>query len=355
MTTPSTTPRSPSPAAPGPAAPPPAHRVPAGGPAPVPPAPLRTPGTTPAVPTTAARMATPRSVPIGGAPAGPPGAPGAPGTPSIAVADALFLRELVQDRSAIVLDTTKEYLLVTRLEPIMRAERIATMAGLVEALRKAPRGRLESMVIDAMTTNETSFFRDVHPFHAFADVLVPEILQKSQTLSVWCAAASSGQEPYTVILSLIDKYPDLMKGGRFRMVATDLSPSMISRVKEGRYTQLEVNRGLPAKYLTRFFTQQGQDWVVKQELRSLIESRTLNLVENWPSMPRCDVVFLRNVLIYFAPDVKRKILERIRRDILKPGGFLFLGSSETTLNIDSAYVRREVGRTFVYQTPDRLA
>ncbi len=126
---------------------------------------------------------------------------------------------------------------------------------------------------------------------------------------------------------------------------------MVARTKEGRYSQLEVNRGLPAKYLMRFFTQQGQDWVIKQELRSMIEARTLNLVEAWSGLPRCDVVFLRNVLIYFSPDVKKRILERIRRDVLKPGGFLFLGSSETTLNIDSAYLRREVGRTFVYQAP----
>ena len=134
---------------------------------------------------------------------------------------------------------------------------------------------------------------------------------------------------------------------QFQQMTSDL----LERTKAGRYSQLEVNRGLPAKRLVRFFQQDGQDWVADRSLRSMIDTRLLNLIEPWMGLPRCDVVFLRNVLIYFSTDVKRMILERIRKDVLKPGGFLFLGSSETTMNIDSNYQRRQVGASIVYQAP----
>ncbi len=170
----------------------------------------------PGAPPIPSRMAVPRSIPLGGAPGSgaTPSAGSSPSAGSIAASDAQFLRELVLDRSAIVLDPSKEYLLTTRLEPIARAERLPDLAALVDQLRRAPRGRLEMLVIDAMTTNETSFFRDVHPFQVFADVLVPEILNSSQTLTMWCGASSSGQEPYTILLSLVDRHPDLLRGGR---------------------------------------------------------------------------------------------------------------------------------------------
>jgi chemotaxis protein methyltransferase CheR len=268
-------------------------------------------------------------------------------------ADFAYLRQVVRDRSAIVLDESKDYLVENRLRPIMREHKVDSLRGVVERMRREPHGALASAVIDAMTTNETSWFRDIHPFNSLPDV-VGEILTTKPAgapLTVWCAASSSGQEPYTIAMVINEKYPELAAGRRLRIVATDLSPTMVQRTKSGRYTQFEVNRGLPARYLVRYFQQDGKDWVISREIRNLVEARELNLVESWGGLPRCDLVMIRNVLIYFSVDTKRSILGRIRKDVLAPGGFLFLGASETTLNVDDAYVRRDFGKSICYQAP----
>lgn len=273
---------------------------------------------------------------------------------AMAPADVMFLRSLVLERSAIVLDDSKHYLLASRLDPLVRQEKLASIADLVANLRKAPRGRLEQLVIEAMTTNETSFFRDIHPFNALVESIIPEILATrgiSGGLTIWCGASSSGQEPYSIALTVADKFPELLSTGRLRILATDIAPSMVERTRSGRFTQLEVNRGLPARQLIRFFQQDGNDWVANRELRQVMDARVLNLIAPWMNMPKCDIVFLRNVLIYFNPETKRAILERIRKDVLRPGGHLFLGSSETTLNIDNAWIRNSVGRSISYIAP----
>lgn len=265
--------------------------------------------------------------------------------------DFQFLTVLIKQRSAIDLDSSKQYLLTSRLSNVVREERLASLAELVDKVRRAPRGTLESKVIDAMTTNETSFFRDAHPFTALTDSILPEVLKKSpgNQINIWCGACSSGQEPYSIALSVLDKAPDLIVTRRLRIVATDLSPTMVDRTNAGKFSQLEVNRGLPARLLVKNFSQDGRDWVASRELRAVIEARTLNLIESWIGLPRCEVVFLRNVLIYFDAPTKRQILERIRKEVLKPGGYLFLGSSETTLNIDNGYKRVEFGKSICYQ------
>lgn len=148
---------------------------------------------------------------------------------------------------------------------------------------------------------------------------------------------------------MLDKFPDLMVTRRLRIVATDLSPTMVQRTAAGRFSQLEVNRGMPARLLVKNFSQDGRDWVASKELRGVIDAKPLNLIEAWNGVPRCDVVFLRNVLIYFDTTTKRQILEKIRKEVLKPGGHLFLGSSETTLNIDAGYKRVEFGKSICYQ------
>lgn len=267
--------------------------------------------------------------------------------------DILFLRALIKERSAIELDASKGYLLTSRLAPLAREERIASVTELVDRVRRAPRGRLESRLVEAMTTNETSFFRDSHPFVTLVDDLIPSIARgpAPAPVTIWCAACSSGQEPYSIAIAVHDRHPDLFAAKRLRIVATDLSPQMVERTKSGKYTQLEVNRGLPARQMVRFFDQQGRDWVAKPELRSVIDAKVLNLIDSWVGVPRCDVVFMRNVLIYFAPADKKRILERVRREVLKPGGYLFLGSSETTLGLDAEFTRRDFGKTICYQAP----
>ena len=276
------------------------------------------------------------------------------GADALSSADVTFLQAVVLERSAIVLHETKQYLLVSRLDPIVRAEKIGSIADLVTALRRDPRGRLESLVIEAMTTNETSFFRDIHPFTAMADEIIPEILAErgpANGLTIWCGASSSGQEPYSLAIMIADKFPSLISTNRLRIIATDIAPGMVERTRAGRFTQLEVNRGLPVRQLVQFFQQNGNEWVANPEIRKVMDTRVVNLIAPWQAMPKCDIVFLRNVLIYFSVETKRMILERIRREVLRPGGHLFLGSSETTLNIDNAWTRRGVGRSISYNSP----
>lgn len=271
----------------------------------------------------------------------------------LAPEDFAYLRDMVRRDSAIELEDGKEYLVTTRLSPLVRATGLGTIAELVNTLRREPLSSLRGEVIDAMTTNETSFFRDVHPFSALEQAVIPLLLSDKppgETFRVWCGASSSGQEPHSLAMLVAEKFPALVPD-RFRLVATDLSPSMVARCTAGRYSQFEVNRGLPARSLVRHFEQDGTEWVLRPEIRNLIETRVLNLTEAWVGIGRCDLVMLRNVLIYFSLDTKREILRRIRRDVLRPGGILMLGSSETTLNIDDEYLRREHERTVFYQTP----
>lgn len=264
--------------------------------------------------------------------------------------DFRYVRDLVLDRSAIVLEAGKEYLVEARLAPIARESGLGTIAAVVEALRRTPRGPLATSVVEAMTTNETSFFRDLHPFDSLKSTIIPELLQRNaseRSIRIWSAACSTGQEPYTIAMTLRENFPQL-ETWDVRIVCTDLAEHVLARARAGRYRQLEVNRGLPAHLLAKYFTRQGLDWEVTPVLKRWTEFRALNLIEDWGVLPRFDVVFLRNVLIYFDVETKRRILARVRRQ-LKPGGWLFLGSAETTLNIDEAFRRVSVERGHAYQ------
>jgi chemotaxis protein methyltransferase CheR len=281
------------------------------------------------------------AVPVSGEPGG------------LSTTDFGFLRQLLADRSAIVLDDGKEYLVQSRLGPVLRSGGMPSIAALVDAVRRDPRGPLAEQVIDAMTTNETSFFRDLHPFEALAEQIIPEILGRhgrTPRLTVWCGACSSGQEPYSLAITLLENFPEL-EPAQVRIIATDLSPTMVQRCREGRFSQLEVNRGMPARLLVRHFTQDGTDWVARAELRRMIHTSQLNLTESWDCVPRCDLVMLRNVLIYFSVETKQEILGRIRTRVLGPGGYLMLGASETTMNLDPVFERTSFGRSSCYRVP----
>lgn len=272
-----------------------------------------------------------------------------PTSTALSTADFDYFRGLVKDRSAIVLEPGKEYLVESRLSPIMRQQGYKTLGEVINALRQRKPG-LEEKVVDAMTTNETSWFRDIHPFDAFRTVLIPELIEKRRSqreLTFWCAAASSGQEPYSLCMIMREHFPELASW-RVKFVATDISPSMLERCRQARYSQLEVNRGLPASYLVKYFERSGAEWQVKSDIRNMVEFKLLNLAESWPMMAaQFDVVFIRNVLIYFDRDTKRKILQGIKR-VLRPDGVLMLGSSETTFNIDDSWTSRPLGKTIVY-------
>ncbi len=261
-----------------------------------------------------------------------------------------YVRDMVRTRSAIVLEPEKAYLVESRLSPLAKKEGLASIAELVEKLRSTPYGALHSKVIEAMTTNETSFFRDLVPFEVLREQILPEIIARkgtSKRLNMWCGASSSGQEPYSVMFTIFEHFPEL-KDWVIQYFATDISEEMLTKCREGKYSQLEVNRGLPASMLTKYFVKKGMGWQVQEDIRSRIDFKPMNLAGTWLTFPPMDLVFIRNVMIYFDMDTKKQILGNVRK-ILDPDGYLFLGGSETTLNLDNEYERVAVSGTSCYR------
>ena len=249
-----------------------------------------------------------------------------------------YIRKLVRDRSGIVLEDGKEYLVEARLAPLIRREKIPTLHDLVSRLCAVPFDGLHQKVIEAMTTNETLFFRDARPFEALRDHVLPELVSNSrdkQQLNIWCAACSSGQEPYSLAI-LAKEFLSAHPGWSIRILASDISAEMVARSIEGIYNQLEINRGLPAPYLVKYFERQGLEWRVQDEIRQRVEFFRMNLIGTWPPLPPMDIIFLRNVLIYFDTETKKSILSKMRW-LLKTEGYLFLGGAETTLYLDSGF------------------
>lgn len=264
--------------------------------------------------------------------------------------DINYIRELVRRHSAIVLEPDKAYLIETRLAPLAQQTGFASLQELIAALRNNTVQGLLGRVVEAITTHETSFFRDLHPFETLRTQVLPDLItrrQPGQTLTMWCAACSSGQEPFSVAMLLHEHFPTLVRG-RLRIIATDLSNTILARAREGLYSQIEINRGLPAALLTKYFDKQGLRWRLKPDIRRMVEFQQGNLAEPWPLLPPMDIVFMRNVLIYFGLETKKSILGRIR-GILKPDGYLFLGTSETTLNLDAAFEPIPMGKTLCYK------
>ena len=261
-----------------------------------------------------------------------------------------FVYRLIRDQSTIVLETGKEYLVESRLAPLVKHLKLNSIADLVGQLRAGADNALRTRVVEAMVTTETSFFRDLHPFENLRKVILPEIINRraeEKRLDIWCAACSTGQEPYSLAILLREHFP-VLSGWRVSILATDLSGEVLSRAREGRYHQIEVNRGLPAALLVKYFRQRGTDWELSDDIRKMIEFRELNLAEPWPPLVRMDVVFLRNVMIYFDVDTKKLILGRVTR-VLRPGGYLLLGGAETTLNLDNSFRRVENLKGGFYQ------
>jgi chemotaxis protein methyltransferase CheR len=267
-------------------------------------------------------------------------------------AEFTYISDMVRTRSAIVLEPGKEYLVEARLTPLVRELGLESIGALVAKLRQPAAGvGLAERVTEAMTTNETSFFRDVAPFQALRTEVLPAAIAARATqrrLRIWCAASSSGQEPYSIAMTIADAFPELLGVWDVKILATDLSSVMVERGRAGLYKALEVNRGLPAPMLVRYFTKVGVDYQLKPEIRSRVEFSELNLIGAWPAFPTFDIVFLRNVLIYFDVDTKRTIIGRVKR-LLAPDGYLFLGAAETTMNIDDGFQRVPVERAGCYR------
>jgi len=276
---------------------------------------------------------------------------------SIETNDFNYLRDLIRDKSGIVLDDGKEYLVESRLLPLARDEGLNSIADIVLELRKQPRGNnLLLKVVDAMTTNESSFFRDINPFDSLREKVIPELIEKrseKRTLNIWCAACSSGQEPYSIAITLREYFPQLADWD-IRILATDISSAMLEQTKAGRYSQLEVNRGLPAKLMIKYFKKENGHWFVKPELTNMIDPQHFNLIAPWQTLPKMDLVFMRNVLIYFDQDIKAEILKKLHR-VLCQDGYLFLGGAETTINLDSTFERISLGKSSCYCIADNEA
>jgi chemotaxis protein methyltransferase CheR len=267
---------------------------------------------------------------------------------NVSASDAAFVRELVRRRSAISLDESKHYLIETRLIDVAREAGFDSIADLLAAVRRSA-GTMDVKIVEALTTHETSFFRDAAPFEALKNAVLPTLARTrsaTRMLTIWCAACSSGQEPYTIAMMLNEHFPELA-GWPVRIIGTDISESILAKARTGTFRQLEVNRGLPASYLTKYFHRSGLDWQVAPHIRSMVEFRNLNLLDPFGSL-RPDIVFMRNVLIYFENATKKNILERVR-SILAKDGVLFLGSAETTMGVDEAWERVSYERTVYFK------
>jgi chemotaxis protein methyltransferase CheR len=258
-------------------------------------------------------------------------------------ADFEYVCRLVRDRSAVVLEPGKEYLVESRLAPLARQLQVGSVSDVVGRVRAGGAGNgLAARVVEALVTTETSFFRDRHPFEALRTDVVPDLVRRrrdERRLEVWSAACSTGQEPYSLALLIREHFPELA-GWRVNILATDLSGDVLGRAREGRYNQIEANRGLPAALLVKYFRQDGMTWELCADVRRMVEFRELNLARAWPPLPRMDLIFLRNVLIYFDADTKREVLGRAAR-LLRPDGYLVLGGAETTFNLNDSLRRVE--------------
>lgn len=249
-----------------------------------------------------------------------------------------YIRHLVRDQSGVVLEPHKDYLATLHLDRIASESGFDSIAALIEYLKSTSFGNLHLRAIEALVINETSFFRDRSPFQALETSILPALIQSrlnQQTINIWCAACSTGQEPYSIAMLIREAFPQLSTW-TIRLIATDFSKQALDRAQKGQYTNLEVSRGLPLELRDRYFHKTGQSWQISNDIQRMVEFRQMNLIHSWSSLPKMDIIFLRNVLIYFDIDTKRSILNKVQR-YLQADGYLFLGGGETTFHIDPRF------------------
>jgi chemotaxis protein methyltransferase CheR len=267
---------------------------------------------------------------------------------TLSQADFTFVSQLVRREASIVLAAGKEYLVEARLIPVARAVGAAGVAEFLADLQRRPNAANQRRIIDALTTNETSWYRDREPFAALTDAVLPELVKSRATtrkVRLWSAASSSGQEAYSLAITLQENLPP---GWSYDIMGSDISTEMVKRAETAEYSQVEVNRGLPAAQLVQYFERAGAHWRIAPGLRRNVSFRLMNLTAPLPAMAPFDVIFLRNVLIYFDVATKKTVLRNVAR-LLRPDGWLFLGAAETTIGIDDNYERVAAGRTSAYR------
>ena len=248
-----------------------------------------------------------------------------------------YLRKLLKDQSGLDLSVDKQYLLESRLVPLSRKAGLAGIPELVQKM-KAGSASLTAQVVEAMTTNETFFFRDKVPFDHFRQSIMPEILKaraSRKSVRIWCAAGSTGQEPYSLAMCLKEMDSQLA-GWRVEIIATDLSQAVLEKSKAGLFSQFEVQRGLPIQLLVKYFKQNGEFWQINPDIRAMVQHKQLNLLHDFSHLGIFDVIFCRNVLIYFDQDTKINIFNRLCK-VMEPDGFLVLGAAETVVGLTDAF------------------
>jgi chemotaxis protein methyltransferase CheR len=248
------------------------------------------------------------------------------------------LRKLLKDRSGLTLSADKQYLVESRLLPVARKSGADGLSGLVQKLKSPGAEPLIVEVVEAMTTNESFFFRDKIPFDLFRNAVMPALLKAraaQHQLRIWCAAASTGQEPYSLAICLKEMAPQVA-GWRIEIIGTDLSTEVLEKARVGIYSQFEVQRGLPIQMLVKYFTQVGESWQIAPEIRAMVQYKPLNLMHNFSHLGPFDVVFCRNVLIYFDQDTKVEVLGRLAK-VMPPDGYLLLGAAETVVGLTDIF------------------
>lgn len=252
--------------------------------------------------------------------------------------DFKLIRDILKRRSGLVLGDDKGYLLESRLMPIARKYGLNDLSGVIAKLKLSPPEEFLVDVTEAMTTNESFFFRDVKPFDLFRDNVLEELIttrKNKKSFRIWCAAASSGQESYSLAI-LLKEAAAKIPGWRTEIIGTDISKQILDRARAGRYSQFEVQRGLAIQLLVKYFDKDGEHWQIKKELRDMVSFKEFNLLDSFLPLGKFDVVFCRNVLIYFDQETKKNILERIAT-MLPPDGVVFLGGAETVLGITEKF------------------
>jgi chemotaxis protein methyltransferase CheR len=266
-----------------------------------------------------------------------------------------FIRKLLKQRSGLMLSAEKQYLVESRLMPVAQRNRIPNLFELARRLRTGTDEALTAEVVEAMTTNETFFFRDRLPFDHFKGVILPALMaarERHKRIRIWCAAASTGQEPYSLAMMIREMAPAL-DGFRIEILATDLSREVLEKATAGLYSQFEVQRGLPIQLLLKYFTQHGEMWQIAPEIRAMVQYRPFNLLSDFSRLGPFDLIVCRNVLIYFDQPTKSDVLDRLAR-VIAQDGFLILGAAETTIGLTQGF-RSVPDKRGLYAPADPLA
>lgn len=249
-----------------------------------------------------------------------------------------FVRQLLKSRSGLQLTDDKQYLVESRLLPLARRAGLTTIDNLIASVRNNQASVLADEIVEAMTTNETFFFRDKIPFEQFKTIIMPAIMAaraRQRRIRIWCAAASTGQEPYSLAMCLKEMASQL-QGWHIEILGTDISQSVLEKAKSGLYSQFEVQRGLPIQLLVKYFSRQGEMWQIAPELRAMVQYRSWNLLNDLSSLGRFDIVFCRNVLIYFDQETKTSTLERLHA-VIERDGYFVLGAAETVVGLTDSF------------------